>query len=555
MRLAWLGGSHRASSIPSPRTLLRSVYIGRISIAAAVYLTAVLKFRIATRGDILIASLLLLTSLVMTAASYWRTHVRSHPPTATFLYLQALFDLALITTVVHVTGGPESDFAGLYVVLIAVTAVLMPPASTGLVTLLAGFLYFADVFFGHRASAAPGVWIQLAVFASVAAVTAYLASRVSVMGAEREALAGELRQVRLEAADVLRNLRTGVVTVDGDGRLLYCNPAAEDILGFKAADWSERPIMPEFARVAPEFWAAITATARRGVRQMRVEARVHRVDRTFPVGLTTTTLEAQGGGPPRVTAIFTDISDSKRLEELRMRAERLEAVAELSSSLAHEIKNPLASIRSSVEQLSRGVHTNPDEKFLTGLIVRESDRLSRLLSEFLDFSRVRVTESRPVDLHVVAGAAIRLVREHPECTEDVVIVLEGAATHMEGDEDLLHRVVSNLVLNAVQASGKGARVTVRTGRPGAQELPAGSGIENPVALVVTDNGPGVPEGVRDRLFEPFVTGRVGGTGLGLAIVQRAVEAHRGLVLVDTQIGRGTTFTVYFPAARRKEEAA
>ena len=534
--------------------MLRSVYIGRVSVAAAVYLTAALKFRFATPADILVASLLLVTALIVTGVSYWITHLRSKPVGPTFLYLQALFDLALVTTVVHVTGGPDSDFAGLYVLVIGVSAVLMPPASAGLVTLLAGILYFADVFFGHRASATPGVWIQLAVFGSVAAVTAYLASRVSVMGAEREALAGELRQVRLEAADVLRNLRTGVVTVDGDGRLLYCNPAAEDILGFKAADWNERPIMPEFARMAPEFWAAITATARRGVRAMRVEARVHRPDRTFPIGLTTTTLEAHGG-PPRVTAIFTDISDSKRLEELRLRAERLEAVAELSSSLAHEIKNPLASIRSSVEQLSRSPHANPDEKFLTGLIVRESDRLARLLSEFLDFSRVRVTESLPLDLHHVAAGAIRLVREHPDCADGVTITLEGGVTEMEGDEDLLHRVVSNLVLNAVQAAGSGARVTVRTGRAAAQELPAGSGIENPVRVVVSDNGPGVPESVRSRIFEPFVTGRVGGTGLGLAIVQRAVEAHRGLVLMDSQLGQGTTFTVYFPAARRKEEAA
>ena len=126
---------------------------------------------------------------------------------------------------------------------------------------------------------------------------------------------------------------------------------------------------------------------------------------------------------------------------------------------------------------------------------------------------------------------------------------------MEGDEDLLHRVVSNLVLNAVQAAGSGAHVSVRTGRSTPQELPAGAGIENPVSLRVSDNGPGIPETVRARLFEPFVTGRAGGTGLGLAIVQRAVEAHRGLVLVDTGSDRGTTFVVYFPAARRKEEAA
>jgi signal transduction histidine kinase len=102
-------------------------------------------------------------------------------------------------------------------------------------------------------------------------------------------------------------------------------------------------------------------------------------------------------------------------------------VAELSSSLAHEIKNPLASIRSSVEQLSRSTRANPDERFLGTLIVRESDRLSRLLSEFLDFSRVRVTQCRPVDLQQVARAAVRLVREHPDCPEDAVIDLEGGA--------------------------------------------------------------------------------------------------------------------------------
>jgi len=358
-----------------------------------------------------------------------------------------------------------------------------------------------------------------------------------------------------EAADVLRNIPTGIVTVDPEGRLLYTNPAAEAILGFRERDWRDRPIMPEFARVAPEFWAALTATARRGVRAMRVEAVVRRSDRTFPIGVTTTTLDGAPGEGPRVTAIFSDISDSKRLERLRLRTERLEAVAELSSSLAHEIKNPLASIRSSVEQLARASRANPYEKFLTSLIVRESDRLSRLLSEFLDFSRVRVTECRPLDLHQVAGAAIRLVREHPDCPADARIELLGGRTPMEGDEDLLHRVVSNLVLNAVQAAGKEARVTVRTGRPEPHQLPGGAGIDNPVALGVSDNGPGIPESVRARLFEPFVTGRVGGTGLGLAIVQRAVDAHRGLVFVDSTPGQGTTFTVYFPAARRREEAA
>src|SRR5882672_8411346 len=549
--MRWLGVKSTGSAIPTSRELLRLIYVGRMCLAIAIYVTAALKVRVAAPLDILVTSLMLVTAAGVTLASYWHTHFRRKVPGPTFLYLQALFDVFLITAVVHMTGGADSDLASLYVILVAVTALLMPPANAGLVTVFAGLLYFADVFWGHSGGVSPGIWIQLAVFALVAVVIAYVASRVNVLGRREVALTAEVRQVQLEADDVLRNIRTGVITVDADGHLLYANPASEEILGFKAREWLGRSVMPEFARLAPEFWAAVTSTARRGVRLMRVEATVHRPDRTFPIGVTTTTIDA----PPRVSAIFTDISESKRLEELHLRAERLEAVAELSSSLAHEIKNPLASIRSSVEQLGRSSRANPDEKFLANLIVRESDRLSRLLSEFLDFSRVRVTECRPMDLHSVAEAAIRLVRQHPDCVAGVKISLDGGPTPMEGDEDLLHRVVSNLVLNAVQAAGSLATVKVRTGLAAADELPGGAGIDNPVALRVSDNGPGIPADLQSRLFEPFVTGRVGGTGLGLAIVQRAVEAHRGLVLVDTKAGGGTTFTVYFPAARRKEEAA
>src|SRR5256885_1224289 len=514
--MSWFGAGSRGSAIPTPQSLLRSVYVGRVCVAVAIYLAAALKFAVAAPLDLLVTSFVLVATVVVTSGSFWYTHFLRRSPGRTFLYGQALFDVGLITTVVHITGGPQSDLTPLYVPLIAVTAVLMPPASTALITALVGIVYFADVFFGHTTAMTAQVGLQLSVFAAVAAGTADFASRVAVMGAEWEALAGELRQVRLEAADVLRNIPTGVVTVDQDGHVLYCNPAAEQILGFKERQWRGRSVMPEFARIAPEFWAAVTAMARRGIRAMRVEATVRRPDRTFLIGVTTTTLENEPGGVPRVTAIFTDISDSKRLEELHLRAERLEAVAELSSSLAHEIKNPLASIRSSVGQLSRSPRANPHEKVLANLIVPEADPPARPPPRVLPLFRVRVTECRPVDLREVAGAAIRLVREHPDYPADAVIELAGSPTPMEGDEDLLHRVVSNLVLNAVQATGPGARITVRTGRASPGAVPDRAGIENPVSLQVSDNGPGIPEDVRGRLFEPFVTGRVGGTGLGLA---------------------------------------
>src|SRR5436309_4624837 len=220
--MSWFGDGSRGSSIPTPQALLRSVYAGRLCVAIAIYLSAALKFAVAAPLDLLVTSFLLVATVVVTIASYWYTHIRARSPGRTFLYAQALYDVALITAVVHLTGGPQSDLTPLYVPLIAVTAVLMPPASTALITALVGIVYFDDVFFGHSTPMTGQVGLQVLVFAAVAMVTAYFSSRVSVMGAEREALAGELCQVRLEAADVLRNIPTGVVTVDQDGHGVYC---------------------------------------------------------------------------------------------------------------------------------------------------------------------------------------------------------------------------------------------------------------------------------------------------------------------------------------------
>src|SRR2546426_1444827 len=363
-RVTWLVGDRRGSVLPTPQSLLRSVYAGRLCVAGAIYLAAALKFAVAAPLDLLVTSFVLVAAVVVTIASYWYTHLSRRTPGRTFLYGQALFDVALITTVVHITGGPQSDLTPLYVPLIAVTAVLIPPARTGLITAAGGNPYFADVFFGHTTPMTGQVGLQLLVFAAVAAVTAYFASRVSVMGAEREALAGELRQARLEAADVLRSVPTGIVTVDQAGHLLYCNPAAEQIFGFKERQWRGRPIMPEFAKIAPEFWAAITATARRGVRAMRVEATVRRPDRTFPIGVTTPTLDGEPAGRPRGRAHFPAIPASERVGEPRLRAEPLEAGAEPSASPAPAVQNPPASIRSSVEQLGRAKRAKPPQKFL-----------------------------------------------------------------------------------------------------------------------------------------------------------------------------------------------
>jgi two-component system sensor histidine kinase PilS (NtrC family) len=542
-------------ALPDQRTLLAWVFAARLLLAAtALVLSSLAWAGHSERWTAVAAGVGL--ALLLTVYGYWSVWRRRRELRDPFLFCQAVGDIALITLLVHYAHGADSVFPSLYILVIAAYALLMSFGGGLLVALLITGAYFADTMWLQETGPGLAFWGQVGVFLTAYVLAGVLAHRLRAAGAERESLQSELRRVRLAADEILRNIRSGVMTVDDAGRLAFINPMAERLLQIDGESMTGLPVLDKLKLRSPELWAAIVAAIRHGRKVSRGEGTVlHDEGRIFPIGLSTTTFERDSDGRPSVTAIFTDISDLKRLNELNLRAERLEAVAALSASLAHEIRNPLASIRSSVEQLSRSAHADEDDRYLAQLIVRESDRLSRLLSEFLDFARVRASEFVPVDLQAVVTAAARLAREHPDCRPDIEIRVLGSRTVLDGDEDLLHRVVVNLLLNAVQAARGPALVTVSTRPAKPAELPGGCAIEQPVCLEVKDNGPGIPEELRDRLFQPFVTGRVGGTGLGLAIVQRAVEAHRGLVLVDSAPGTGTTFTIFFPARRVAEEAA
>jgi len=539
--------------IPSPRGILRWIYLGRVTVAIVVFVAAAVYFAAVPPETILILAIAAILSVVVTSLSAWYTHVRGAEPGVTFLYSQALFDLGLVTTVVHVTEGPASQFPALYILVIAVAAVVMPLGSSLLITALASLLYLADIIWWQPVQLSVAVWLQIAVFVAVFTATGLIASRVRVVGAEREILQREVRRLTLEAADILRNITSGVVTVDGDGRVLYANPAAVELLNLQGPMIRGERLKDVVGVSAPELLQTIALTQSGGQRTLRAEGKVSVGDRRFPIGVTTTSID-DGGARPSVTAIFTDISDQKRLEEMHLRTERLEAVAELSASLAHEIKNPLASIRSSIEQLGDAAQ-DEEEQFLVQLVVRESDRLSRLLTEFLDFSRVRVTDSRELDLGAVAEKAADVVRNHPDCGDGAVIEVIRRPAFLEGDEDLLHRVIVNLALNAVQASDGHGRVTIEVREARPDELPRGLPMGRAVLLKVSDEGPGIPKDLAERLFEPFVSGRTGGSGLGLAIAQRAVEAHRGVILVESMTGEGTAFSVVLPSGGTTEETA
>lgn len=555
MRLASPPSVPALKAILDPRRFLRWVFIGRLCLASAIFIAAVARWTAVDASQTLVASLAFALSTVVTVVSAGYSEIYRKRPGPTFLYAQAVFDVLLVTAVVHVTDGNNSPFSAVYILVIATASLLLPAGGGLLIAALALPLYFADVvfFFRNPAGIEPAVWLQLSVFAAVALGIRYLSEELKQSGEGKDLLIAALEQSAMQAEDILRNIRSGVVTVDVEGRLLYANPMAEHLLGVDLVEHLGEPVIDVIGSAAPELADAVIRAAKSKVRTTRGEGIVSTVAKRFPVGVTTTYTEHEDSGIGRTaTAIFQDISDQKRMEVLRLRAERLEGIAELSASLAHEIKNPLASIRSAVEQISRMPQVSDDEKTLTVLVMRESDRLSRLLSEFLDFARVQVARVRPVNLATVAQGAASLASAHPDRDASVsvtCVVPQHDTLEIDGDEDLLHRAVFNLALNAVQAAPPKSEVRIEVLRGASDSLTLTAPFEgDAVSLRVTDAGPGIPAEIRDRMFDPFFTTKPNGSGLGLAVVHRAIEAHRGLVFVDST-ARGTRFTVVLPRSQ------
>ena len=436
--------SRPALALPAPsgggrERVLRVLYLGRLSLATAIFIAAIVVWRAADSTATLVATLAFVSTLLFTGGSMLFSE-RNTEPGHTFFYVQMVFDLLLVTAVVHLTQtGTPSQLAPLYILVIAVSALVLPPAGVLLIAGLGDVLYFAVTIIDTTSAFDLPVFVQLGIFGAVALGCGYIGARLREANAGQEEMAAELAAFRLREADI---------------------------------------------------------------------------------------------------------------ERLHTRAERLEAVAEMSASLAHEIKNPLASIRSAAELLAKVPGADDDTRTLTKLVQRESDRLSRLLSEFLDFARTGVTSLRRVDVVEIARHAAALVAAHPDKPEKVTIreLFPSTPLVVVGDDDLLHRAIFNLLLNAVQASPPGGEVRLEAAEVAYHQLPAQAErfTRGAIMLQVTDQGRGIADSIKDRLFEPFVTTKSGGSGLGLSIVHRAVEAHHGFILVDGEAKGGTKFTVILP---------
>ncbi len=347
-----------------------------------------------------------------------------------------------------------------------------------------------------------------------------------------------LAQVRQYSVDLVEGMSEGLVVADPGGVVRTVNPAAERLLGITAREAAGKPLRALFPG---EEWEELARAMTEGRSWFDREMSSPRTEGR-PLSVSLSALKGEAG---RGSVLFIrDLEMVRQLQEEVRRSERLAALGRMVAGMAHEVRNPLNAIRGFTQHLSSRFSPGTSEARAAEVIIREVDRLNRVITELLDFSRAKTVRKERLDLNDVARAAAALVeREAAAAGVKLMEDLTIAPLPVEADPDSLKQVLLNLLLNGIQAMPEGGILTVGTGM----------GEEGP-AVTVSDTGPGIPASDRERIFEPFFTTRARGTGLGLALVHRIVQDHGGEVRVSSAEGKGSSFTVRLPrpSAPRKE---
>lgn len=467
--------------------------------------------------------------------------------------LQVLSDLAMVTLVVHLTGGIDSSLNFLYPLVIVVACMLLPRGwgylSAALAFILFGTILELDYYLiipsysnSHPKLKALQVVIFVNLFAyfAIAYLAGLLMSKLRQVDVQLKDASGALENLQALHENIVQSMSGGVITTGLDGRITLVNRAAQHLLEISDTELRGRSVGDLFQDPLPHFGVA------RADAEVRYQA-VNGFRKTFRVMVSA--LNVSASSDLGFVYSFDDLTEIRRLErEVRMQ-DRLAAVGRLAAAIAHEIRNPLTSIAGSVSMLSDAPALNPEERALLQIVIRESDRLNNIITDFLAYSRGKQYRFERVNLIPLLEDTLTLL-EHRLTAENTGIKLERSFPKSEAwvlaDGDKLKQVFWNFCENAVRAIK--TKTTTRGGTLTVALAERGLDWE----MSFADTGPGINPQQTEKIFEPFQSNFEGGTGLGLAIVYQIVQAHEGKVWARSAVGKGTSFVVRL---RRMEQGA
>ena len=474
--------------------------------------------------------------------------------------IQLACDALIVSGFIAVTGGVTSYFGALYVLPIAAASSLQFRRGGIMIATLSAVLYIGIVLmqyfdmgpvfgvpFHSPTDALPPrrvivytAGLNVFLFVSIAILSGSLADRLQRAGARLERASSEIADLQAFNQHVIDSLASGLATTDRQGRILTFNRAAEAITGHPASEVVGRRI-EEVLDLPPAVASQLIGGASAG-RGRRIEAAYRTGEgRVIDLGFTATQLQTPGGNAGLLFA-FQDVTDFKKLERDARLRQRLAAVGEMAAGIAHEIRNPLASMSGSIQILRQELPLTDEQSQLMDIVLRESERLNETIRSFLAYARPQRFAIARLDIRPILNDAALLLRNSSEVHEGHVIDVQVPATEVaiEADENQIRQIVWNLATNGLRAMREGGQLALR-----ARTESPGEGRELAV-LEVADEGVGIPADELDGIFHPFRGSFSKGTGLGLAIVHRIVTDYGGEIQVSSTPGRGTTVSVRFP---------
>jgi two-component system sensor histidine kinase PilS (NtrC family) len=477
-------------------------------------------------------------------------------------YLQIFSDIIIITAILHLTGDLESNYFSLYLVVIILSTILLPRGRAFLVAAvcfvcMGGMLELAYLpsIFPDLASHYPALrflvtsspyWVDLRTlqvkiggslfgFFAVAYLSSHLSNTLRKVGEELRDKSGQVVSLQAKTENILESMRDGLVSTDPGGFVSELNSSGAAILGLKPEELRGKPIrslFPGLHTEAPSVPNGNPFPTRQEVTYLhpRGERRI--------LGVSVSPLIVPEIGAVGYVHNFQDLTEEKRRDAEYRTKDRMATLGRMAAGIAHEIRNPLASIAGSVKLLQSISRLDEDQTKLIEIVSSESERLNKLVSDFLLYCREQRHELLEVDLVNLIDETLVLLSHHPLFAPNVRVEKRVPAKPLLiwADADKLRQVFWNISDNALKAMPDGGVLAVQVEEAS----------EKTVRVTLSDTGVGFTEQQLEKVFEPFQPGFSGGTGLGLAIVYQIMQGLQGTIRVESKVGKGARFVLELP---------
>jgi two-component system sensor histidine kinase PilS (NtrC family) len=450
-------------------------------------------------------------------------------------------DIMAITLLIYFTGTSQSLFLFLYLVNLILAGLVFQSEGAWLLALWTS-MCFSTLLIVSPEISGQSLYFSLTVnniaFAAVTFLSGRLSSQLVLAGSRLQEAHSDLQALQNLNELIVNNITTGIVVVSRSGFVQFFNPPASSIL---SADHFQQikiqDILPELG------WPWESITSDESLAFERREVRFSRDESTFKILEVVAARFKDADAKLRGWLLLIDDRTTEKMrEETYRQQEKLAAVGQLAAGIAHEIRNPLASISGSIQLMMGSPQNHTDENMkLMKIVDKEIDRLNGLITEFLEYVRPEKKVNQRINLNNVIREVIEALQFNPKLRKDVEQKFElKAQSEILGNRDKLKQALLNFAINAYQAMDKTERPELEIETHDDRDL---------VVLIIRDNGCGIKAENLSRIFEPFHTTKSNGTGLGLAVTHKILQAHEARVMVDSTVGDGTKFVIEFPAFR------